>query len=97
MVEGTGSGGFRWRRRSRSGDRPGGAAPPCLYTSGDPRAAARPACRGHANLRYWAVTADIPTALVLPCYGAGAVEFVPNLTSTTARNATVPVTFVGQP
>jgi hypothetical protein len=48
-------------------------------------------------LRYWAVTADIPTALVLPCYGAGAVEFVPNLTSTTARNATVPVTFVGQP
>jgi hypothetical protein len=43
------------------------------------------------------VTADIPTALVLPCYGTGTVAFVPNPTSTTARNATVPVTFVGQP
>jgi hypothetical protein len=48
-------------------------------------------------LRYWAVSAAIPTTLVLPCFDTGTVTFVPTPTSATARNATVQVTFVGQP
>jgi hypothetical protein len=48
-------------------------------------------------LNMWAVAAKIPTTLVLPCYGTATVTFVPAPTSTTARPATVQVTFVGQP
>ncbi|GAA1531800.1 hypothetical protein GCM10009827_056890 [Dactylosporangium maewongense] len=48
-------------------------------------------------LRTWAVSAKIPTTLVLPCYGTGTVTFAPYPTSATARSATVQVTFVGQP
>jgi hypothetical protein len=50
-----------------------------------------------AVLRYYGVTAPIPTSLVLPCAGSGTVVFIPSPTSTTARSASVAVTFVGQP
>jgi hypothetical protein len=36
----------------------------------------------------------IPTSLVLPCSGSGVVTFVPLPTSSTARNATVTVTYL---
>lgn len=42
----------------------------------------------------YGVIQDIPTALVLPCSGTGSVVFSPLPTSTTARSATVKVTFV---
>jgi hypothetical protein len=48
-------------------------------------------------LTSWAVPANIPTTLVLPCYGTGTVTFAPYPTSPTARSATVEVAFVGQP
>jgi hypothetical protein len=48
-------------------------------------------------LTSWAVPANIPNTLVLPCYGTGTVTFAPYPTSPTARSATVQVTFVGQP
>ncbi|MGH3795913.1 MAG: hypothetical protein ACRDSP_13610 [Pseudonocardiaceae bacterium] len=48
-------------------------------------------------LHDYAVTEQIPTSLVLPCFGRGVVTFVPDPTSRTARTATVQVTFVGQP
>ncbi len=48
-------------------------------------------------LHDYAVTAPIPTSLILPCYGSGKVAFVPDPTSPTARTATVTVSFVGQP
>jgi hypothetical protein len=38
--------------------------------------------------------AAIPTAWVVPCGGSGAMTFVPEPTSPTARSYTVPVTFV---
>jgi hypothetical protein len=41
--------------------------------------------------------AAIPTTLTLPCAGTGTVLFQPSPNSSTARAATVPVTFVGQP
>jgi len=48
-------------------------------------------------LHTWVVTAKIPTTLLLPCYGTGTVVFQPLPTSSTARAATVSVTYVGQP
>ena len=48
-------------------------------------------------LRDYAVSAEIPTSLTLPCSGSGTVAFVPEPTSPTAHTATVTVTFVGQP
>ncbi|MFG2041644.1 hypothetical protein [Dactylosporangium sp. NPDC048998] len=48
-------------------------------------------------LQMWAVSAKIPTTLVLPCGGTGTVTFAPSPTSATARSATVQVVFVGQP
>src|SRR5262249_54022980 len=48
-------------------------------------------------LRDYAVSAPIPTSLILPCAGNGTVAFVPDPTSPTAHTATVTVTFVGQP
>lgn len=48
-------------------------------------------------LHYWAVSAQIPATLLLPCSGTGVVTFTPVPTSPTARAATVTVTFVGQP
>jgi hypothetical protein len=48
-------------------------------------------------LHYWAVSAAIPTTLVLPCGGTGTVTFTPYPGSTTSRPATVTVSFVGQP
>lgn len=49
MVESPGGGGLRRRRRDRSGDRPGGAAPPRVHAGADPGTAASPAHRSHAN------------------------------------------------
>jgi hypothetical protein len=48
-------------------------------------------------LHDWAVSAPIPTTLLLPCYGTGVATFIPVPSSPTARPATVTVTFVGQP
>jgi hypothetical protein len=48
-------------------------------------------------LRDYAVSADIPVSLTLPCSGTGTVAFVPEPTSPTAHTATVTVSFVGQP
>jgi hypothetical protein len=48
-------------------------------------------------LHDWAVSAPIPTTLVLPCSGTGQATFTPVPTSPTARPATVTVTFAGQP
>lgn len=48
-------------------------------------------------LHDWAVSAPIPTTLVLPCSGTGLVTFTPIPTSPTAKAATVTVNFVGQP
>jgi hypothetical protein len=45
-------------------------------------------------LRDYAVSAEIPTWLTLPCSGSGTVTFVPEPTSPTARTATVTVTFI---
>ncbi|HEY3479978.1 MAG TPA: hypothetical protein VGL02_13865 [Streptomyces sp.] len=47
-------------------------------------------------LRYYAVRAAVPTSLNLPCYGDGKVVFVPAPTSSTARDASVPVTYVSE-
>jgi hypothetical protein len=49
------------------------------------------------TLGYYAVKADIPTSLVLPCAGTGTVVFTPAPGSPTARSATLPVRYVGQP
>jgi hypothetical protein len=43
------------------------------------------------------VTKALPTTLVLPCAGSGTVTFVPLPMSSTARDASVPVYFEGQP
>ncbi|WP_055587879.1 hypothetical protein [Peterkaempfera griseoplana] len=48
-------------------------------------------------LRAYAVKAEIPTSLVLPCYGSGKVVFTPQPTSADARSSTVVVDYVGQP
>jgi len=45
-------------------------------------------------LRDYAVSAEIPTSLTLPCSGSGTVAFVPDPTSPTAHPATVTVTFI---
>ncbi len=42
-------------------------------------------------------TLPLPTTLVLPCGGSSTVTFVPLPSSSTARDATVRVTYVGQP
>ncbi|MEV6009750.1 hypothetical protein AB0M29_23425 [Streptomyces sp. NPDC051976] len=47
-------------------------------------------------LRWYAVRVAIPTSLNLPCYGDGKVYFVPAPTSPSARNATVPVSYVSE-
>ena len=44
-------------------------------------------------LKDYAVKAAIPTTLNLPCSGTGTVTFVPAPTSSTARTATVTVTY----
>jgi hypothetical protein len=41
----------------------------------------------------WAVKAEIPASLNLPCSGTGTVAFVPAPTSSTARTALVKVTY----
>ncbi|MFI1091230.1 hypothetical protein [Streptomyces sp. NPDC020917] len=46
------------------------------------------------QLHQYGVTAEIPTALSLPCEGSGTVLFVPGPTSGTARSAAVAVTYV---
>jgi hypothetical protein len=48
-------------------------------------------------LTTWAVRVAIPTTLTLPCSGTGVVLFTPAPTSSTARPATVHVTFASQP
>ena len=48
-------------------------------------------------LHDWAVSAAIPTTLILPCYGSGVATFTPVPGSSIARPATVAVTYVGQP
>jgi hypothetical protein len=45
------------------------------------------------SLSEYAVKAAIPTTLNLPCSGTGTVTFVPAPTSSTARTATVKVTY----
>lgn len=53
-----------------------------------------PASTGSATvLQYYGVKAAVPTSIELPCYGSGKVVFVPAPTSSTARTATVPVTY----
>lgn len=45
-------------------------------------------------LRFYRTIAQIPTDILVPCTGAGAVSFVPTPSTPTARTATVKVTFV---
>ncbi len=46
----------------------------------------------------YGVKKAIPTSLLLPCYGTGTVSFVPTPQSPpSSRDATVPVSYVGQP
>jgi len=46
----------------------------------------------------YGVKKPIPTSLLLPCYGTGTVSFVPIPQSPpSSRDATVPVSYVGQP
>lgn len=45
---------------------------------------------------FYEVTAAIPTSLVVPCSGTGAVVFTPSRTSSTSRSAVVEVTFVSK-
>jgi hypothetical protein len=45
------------------------------------------------SLSGYGVKAAVPTSLELPCYGPGKVNFVPSPTSSTARTATVAVTY----
>ncbi len=70
----------------------GSAANSVLVSFGISSSAASPVI-----LHTWAVSAAIPTSLLLPCYGTGTVTFAPYPTSATARSATVGVTYVGQP
>jgi hypothetical protein len=70
----------------------GSAATQLNVSFGNPSSAVAPVV-----LRFWAVPAKIPTTLLLPCYGTGTVTFAPYPTSSTARSATVRVTFIGQP
>lgn len=46
------------------------------------------------SISAYGVRVAVPTSLNLPCYGLGKVVFVPSPTSPTARNSTVPVTYV---
>jgi hypothetical protein len=48
-------------------------------------------------LHDWAISAPIPTTLILPCSGSGVATFTPVPTSPTARPATVAIAYVGQP
>ena len=48
-------------------------------------------------LHDWVVSVAIPTTLILPCYGTGTATFTPVPGSSTARPATVAITYVGQP
>ncbi len=48
-------------------------------------------------LHDWAVSAPIPTTLILPCFGTGLATFTPVPSSPTAKPATVAITYVGQP
>ncbi|MBP2702327.1 hypothetical protein JOL79_00770 [Microbispora sp. RL4-1S] len=48
-------------------------------------------------LHTYAVAAEIPTTMTLPCYGTGELTFTPVPTSATARATAVKVDFVGQP
>ena len=52
-----------------------------------------PASTAVVLLKDYAVKAAIPTTLDLPCSGTGKVTFVPAPTSSTARTATVTVTY----
>lgn len=45
----------------------------------------------------YGVKVPIPTTITVPCYGNGTAVFDPTPTSATAKDATVAVTFVGQP
>jgi hypothetical protein len=49
---------------------------------------------GPIVLRFWGVSAAIPTTLTLPCDGVGSAQFVPTPGSPTARGVTVTVRFV---
>ena len=54
---------------------------------------------GNVTFTRYAVPKKIPTSLVLPCAGSGNVYFVPFPSSPIgpAKDAVVPVTYVGQP
>jgi hypothetical protein len=50
------------------------------------------------TFRYYGVTKQIPTSLLLPCAGTGNVYFVPlPMSPPTSKPAVVPVAYVGQP
>jgi hypothetical protein len=63
-----------------------------IFAGLGPSAATTPA----ALFTFYEVSAPIPTTLVVPCSGTGAVVFTPNRTSATARSAAVKVTFVSK-
>lgn len=47
-----------------------------------------------ASFTSYYVKVNIPTTIIVPCSGSGTVTFAPSPTSSTARSATLPVTFV---
>jgi hypothetical protein len=56
-----------------------------------------PAATVIGTLKWYEVKVPIPTALTVPCAGAGEVDFIPTPTSSTAHTAVVTVSFIGQP
>jgi hypothetical protein len=62
-----------------------------------PSPAAPPSTASTVTFTKYGVKKMIPTSLKLPCAGRGVVTFVPMATSKTARDATVRVSYVGQP
>ena len=70
-----------------------------FFNAPPPSPAAVPPSLGNVTFHRYAVPQAIPTSLVLPCGGKGNVYFVPLPKSPLgpARDAVVPVTYVGQP
>lgn len=63
-----------------------------------PPTAAPAATKSTVTFKRYGVAKKIPTSLVLPCYGTGNVNFVPlPMSPPNSRNATVAVTYIGQP
>ena len=70
-----------------------------FFNAPPPSPAATPPTTGTVTFRRYAAPKAIPTSLLLPCAGQGNVYFVPFPSSPLgpAKDAVVPVSYVGQP